>query len=78
MHDYVISREDIARDLGALNLHNSSTGALQVKLKLHAKVRLKVWFCKSLNFKMRFECDNVNVDIQQNNSFDRTTCSVHI
>jgi len=83
-HGYAISSEDIARDLGALNQRNSSGGAnLEVKLKLHAKVRFKVWFCKSWDFKMRVECDNIYVNVHHNNShagdsFNRTTCSVHI
>lgn len=82
-HNYVISKDDIARDLGALDHHNSSRGTLQVKLKLHAKIRFKVWFCKSWIFKLRVQCDNLYVNFHQNNShggnsFNRTACNVHI
>lgn len=82
-HQYVISRENIAKDLGALQKQNSSKGGLEVKLKLHAKVRFKLGVFKSWNFKMRVECDNLHVHVLKNrshggNSFNRTTCSVHI
>jgi hypothetical protein len=61
---------------------NSSRGALEMILRLHSKVRFKVWFLKSWDFKMRVKCDHIYVNVYQNNShgvnsFNRTTCSVH-
>lgn len=61
---------------------NSSRGALEMILRLHSKVRFKVWFLKSWDFKMRVNCDHIYVNVYQNNShgvnsFNRTICSVH-
>jgi len=78
----VFTGNGTAKGLGALDQRNLSRGPLEMKLELHAKVRFRVWFCKTWDFKMRVECDHVYVDVYQDNShggnsYNRTTCSVH-
>lgn len=75
-HEYPISRKYQKK---------SSQGALEMKLRLHSKVRFKVWFLKSWDFKMRVKCDNIYVQVNyhnnshhRRNSFNRTTCTVDI
>lgn len=62
---------------------NSSRGAVEMILRLHSKVRFKIWFLKSWDLKMRVKCDHIFVNVYQNNShgsnsFNRTRCSVAI
>lgn len=62
---------------------NSSRGEVEMILRLHSKVRFKIWFLKSWDLKMRVKCGHIHVNVYHNNShasnpFNRTTCSVAI
>ena len=54
-NEYVISTDEIARDLEALDR------PLELRLKLHASLRFKVGICKSWKFKMRVECHHIYI-----------------